>query len=143
MSERLRAVQKTVSDILKHDVFQSGTALHDFDKGLKPSLIRVNSSQKGTIEEYKRSFNYDFRPVDNPQTMPSVFTPCGQAHGGRCGNHDDFVNQTDMLTFNLAAKSNELQWKSQFPVILEFGTGNFVMLGRWYLQQVCFRASWN
>ena len=130
MSERLRAVQKTVSDILKHDVFQSGTALHDFDKGLKPSLIRVNSSQKGTIEEYKRSFNYDFRPVDNPQTMPSVFTPCGQAHGGRCGNHDDVVNQADMLTFNLAAKSNELQWKSQFPVILEFGTGNFVMLGR-------------
>ena len=130
LTNKLQAVQKTISDLMNHDVFQSGTELHHFDKGIKPSLIKVKATWKEAAEEYNRSFGYDHLAVPNPRHMTSAFKPCCQLHGGLCGDHDDFAREADVLTFNMFAKSKELKWKAEFPVMLEVGAGNFVLFGR-------------
>jgi hypothetical protein len=115
---------------LNHDVFNSGTALHDFDKGVKPAVIRTDGSQKKTEADYKQLFRYDFQPVENPESMYS-FKACNLEHGGLC-EAEYLVGPADVLSFNLAQRCNE--WKHQFPVLLEFGVGaawrGFVVLAR-------------
>ena len=79
-------------------------------------MIRVDQTKQETIDDYKRLSNYDCEAAPNPKNMPSSFRPHCQLRGVFCADHDDFVGQADVLTFNLAAKSKELLWNSEFPV---------------------------
>ena len=129
LNARLRAAQRTIQDLINNSVFDSGTALHDFDKGIKPSLIKSSCSRQEIVSTYKELFDYDHKPVPNPADI-SHFKPCCVKHGGYCKG-DALVDRAGMMTSNLHVVCGP--WKDEFPIILEFSVGawdGFVMLGR-------------
>ena len=129
---RLRAVNRTIQDMLGHSVFDSGTALHDYGTGLKPGLIQSQLNQSEVRKAYKDLFDYDHEPVPNPPGYNKYFKPCCTQHGGYC-KHDELVNRADVLSRNLYKVCQP--WKSDFPVLLQIGgiggdTSEFVFLGK-------------
>ena len=129
LNARLRATQRTIQEMINHSVFDAGTALHDFDKGIKPSLVDVSLTLEQARSAYKELFDYDHRPVANPPDI-SHFKACCSTRGGFCKD-DELIDRAVALTANLHTACSP--WKPDFPVLLEFCVGNwnsFVMLGR-------------
>ena len=128
-NERLRAVQCSIQKIVNHELFDAGTAMHSFDKGIKPGLVLADRSLQQVSSDYKDIFAYDFNAVPNPGDM-SYFKPCSLTNGGCCKD-DLLVDRAAIITWNLYDRAKA--WKNVLPVILEFGVGDlngFVMLGR-------------
>ena len=127
-------------------MFDAGTALHSFEKGIKPGLILTDRSQQQIAREYRDIFAYDFKAEKNTEDL-SYFKPCQLTHGGCCKD-DLLVDRASILTKNVYRKARER--KGVFPVILEFGLGDwngFVVLGRFigkgelaFVQRACIRA---
>ena len=81
-SERMKAIQTTIEEIIEHDVFSAGSAVHDFDKGIKPVFIK-NQTMAEVKTEFAETFRYDYKAVPNPSGM-GFFQACPQLHGGFC-----------------------------------------------------------
>ena len=131
LNERLRAVQHTIRNMMNHAVFSSGTEMFDFDKGIKPPLVRVDATQSQIAADYKELFGYDFKPVPNPADL-SFFKSCRLRCGGFCES-DQLIDHAATLTHNRYSMSASGNWKADFPIILELAIGNlngYVMLGR-------------
>ena len=129
-SERLRAVQNTVTKMVNDQCLDAGTRIHEFDAGVKSSLVCCNLSRKDVQDQLGRVFAYDHVPKENPQGRMTFFEPCCLRHGGFCGA-EDFVESLDTLVHNLHVSSRD--WKESFPVLLQFGLGplhEWAFLGR-------------
>ena len=82
--------------MISHSVFDAGTALHDFDKGIKPSLVDVSLTLEQARSAYKELFDYDHRPVANPPDI-SHFKACCSTRGGFCKD-DELIDRAIALT---------------------------------------------
>jgi len=118
-ADRFRAIQTTASEMLNHDVFKSGAQLHDFDCGVKRSLMKCDLSQKQASDAGEALFGYDFHPVPNRRGPIWHFEPCCQRHGGLCGKQD-ICAYAGFLTHNLYATCRPC--KDELPISLELDT---------------------
>ena len=118
LSERLRAVQKTVKDMVGHEVFQAGSQLHSFDTGVRSEHVRIDLSRAEITAKGKDAFGYDARKEHNPSSMP-FFLPCAQKNGGLCCK-DALLQHARVMTTNVYVKTRP--FKEKLPVFVEFGT---------------------
>ena len=129
-NERLRAVQKSIHEMMEHQVFESGSKLHSFAHGIRTSLIQTTRTRADAVQTCKQVFGYDHVPKKNPPGKMTHFEPCSQLHGGHCKKHDT-REMGEVLTHNVYASARS--WKQQFPVFLEFEIGTHreaVFLGK-------------
>ncbi len=91
--------------------------MHDFDSGLRPELVRSESTRAEIKTELQTIFGYDFHGVANPSKMP-YFEPCWVRFGGLC-EHDDLCKHVAILTKNMYIRVRSE--KGKFPILLEFG----------------------
>ena len=111
-------------------VFQAGAGIHDFDSGLKPSLVCGNLSLKEVNAQLEPCFKYNHVPEENETQAMAFFEPCSSRHGGVC-QADEFVGCLDTLVRNLHITTRD--WKNVFPVLLQFVCGpihEWALLGR-------------
>jgi hypothetical protein len=57
-SDRLRAVLKTIDKLINHDVFRSGSRMHDFANGFRPDLVCIEAARDAVVTEWDRIFQY-------------------------------------------------------------------------------------
>jgi len=130
LRERFQAIQVTLDKLMRHPVFSSGAAMHDFSHGFKSDLIATNMTREQVRTQASQSFGYDFVPIKSPNRLPRCFCPCSQSHGGLCCTME-LMPSVVILTHNIYAKCS--RWKPEFPILLEFKRGevqDFAFLGR-------------
>ena len=131
-SDRLRAIQQSLGDMVNSGIFSCGAQLHHFGAGVKPELIPIHESIQAVSAERKRLFRYDHEAVPNPKGKMTFFTPCCLKYGGFC-EKEDLIQYAATLTYTVYAIARA--WKLEFPVFVEFetiGGGNksWAFLGR-------------
>ena len=142
---RLRAVRRSIQDMVAHNVFSSGAELHEFDRGLKPCLVQSHMAQPAIRQAYKDLFDYDHVPVANPPNIGKYFKPCCVRHGGYCKD-SPLIGMAETLAKNLHTVCKE--WKRQFPVLLQISSINedvsrFAFLGKLFGTNMAFLSECN
>ena len=113
-SRRARAVQRTLSKMINHPIFDN--SIHDFEAGFKSKLVCKDIPRHEVREQLSDIFDYNHIPATNPKAMP-FFQPCSQTNGGFCSKHDG-VDIANLLTRNLRMLGGR-DWKPEYPLLLQ------------------------
>ena len=131
LSERARAVQQSIDEMINSPIFEASSKLFDFKSGVRPSLINTELSNEQAKLQCREIFGYDHTVLQNPKGRMTHFVPCCLKHGGFC-KKDDLQGIAANLTHNLCAVSKS--WKAELPVLLH------LKCDRWHphVECLCF-----
>ncbi|CAE7267145.1 unnamed protein product, partial [Symbiodinium sp. CCMP2456] len=80
-------LDKTLSQVSEHRVWQAGLGIADHVAALKASLVIPvpdAAAMRGIKRQYEEAFSYDSQIVPNPPTMPKFSRPCCTLQAGTC-----------------------------------------------------------
>ena len=135
-SRRARAIQRTLSKLINHPIFDN--SIHDFEAGFKSKLVCKDLARHEVREQMSDIFDYDHIPATNPKAMP-FFQPCSQTNGGFCSKRDG-IDMASILTYNLYMLGGR-DWKPEYPVLLQVSDPHDGFVLWWWLGKLVWKGN--